>query len=206
MSLRLHRLLIVAIFAVSQIGVTGHAAPLPRISEDQVSPKGTFKVVLHTHEPKGAPADTDIIDVWLEGLDAVFPTQRLASYQLATPKLLISEDDLFIAVNHRVGSSLSEMHVFARGKGGLFVECKKDYWKANLPELVAQRKVSKLSDIDHRYCSAIRWSSDGVLLAELGGHGGEIMIGEWPFIYDVKKDQFSWDRSKIEAIATHGEH
>ena len=197
MSSVFHRFLLLLIFPLVTIRAAEERHP--KLIEVQVSPKSTFKVVFYAH-PSEHSREREI-DVWLEAVKADFKTQHLATYQSYNPELLISDDDNFIAVNIKMASNITELHVFSLSKDGLFQERKKDFWTLNLKQMKAQLKLSKLSDLDHLYCYAVCWSREGVLLAALSGHGDiHHSIRSWYFIYDVKKDQVLWDPATINKI------
>jgi hypothetical protein len=46
------------------------------------------------------------------------------------------------------------------------------------------------------------WLREGVLLGSLSERKGDLYrVGEWHFIYDVKKDRFLWDLSELNQNA-----
>ncbi len=158
------------------------------------SPRGTFKIIHFKRDPKDFSSESQ---VWLEALKLEFKTQLLFKHENRAG-WLISEDEEFIAINHHAGSGDGLLHLFARGKDGLFREKPKDFREAACKLMTAQLKLKKEPGFDHEYCYADAWLRDGYLLGHLeGNYSGVHFLDEWYFIYDMKSDRFSWDLSKI---------
>lgn len=162
------------------------------------SPGGNFKIVRFNRDPNDYAKGSQI---WLQSLKPEFKTQLLFSHE-SSVALVISPDEKFIAINYHRGSGCGLLHVFSCDKDGLFHKIKRDFLDSTEKLMRTQLNLKKDIDFDHNYCTAQCWLSEGVLLGSLSERKGDLYrVGEWHFIYDVKKDRFLWDLSELNQNA-----
>ena len=158
------------------------------------SPLGTFKIIQYQHDPDDLMSESQI---WLQANKPKFKTQLLFTFSNQA-SWLISPDDNFIAINNHVTSTDGMLYIFVRGQDGLFKEVKKDFREVTHKLMATQLKLKNEPWFSHEYCYADYWLRDGLLLGHLeGSESGAQFLKPWYFIYNVRKDQFSWDLSNI---------
>ena len=195
MSILIQRFLVAAVCLFSMAKGADEFPPpgFTELSSD-TSPMRSFKIIHYKRDPNDFSSDSQI---WLQGLQPEFKTQLLFTHNNRA-WWLISDDEDYIAINYHEGSTDGLLHIFVRGKDGIYTEKKKEYRDVAQKLMTTQLKLKKMPDFDHLYCYGTAWLRNGVLLAHLNGHySGENYLEEWYFLYDVKNDRFSWDLSKV---------
>jgi|GEM_PF-3839470 len=155
---------------------------------------GGFSVV---HYQKDSQDDSDDTQIWVHAIKPEFKTQLLFTHN-SSSHTLISDDENYIAINLHECSNLNNLLVFKRNEKGGFDEVNKDFREAVQNQMIKQYKLEKDLKFGHEYCYADVWMRDGLLLGHLSGeYSGGYSVEPWYFIYDVRRDRFVWDLTKI---------
>lgn len=158
--------------------------------EGELSPKRDLLVESYRSNARGmSPVPQQI---WLVSTADPAKRRLLFSHERSA-SVLFSEDEQWLVINNRSGSSESSVLLFAR-KGELEYEQTADLTDAAWAFFDRQNGLKKPNALDHVYVEALRWAGEKppTLLLGLSGHGNPgNYTEEWYCLCNVETKKFS---------------
>ena len=120
--------------------------------------------------------------------------------------VLVSEDDKWLALNHRAGSDLRRPILFRKVSGWRFQKVKDINLESVAWSAAATNQgFSAKTAFDHSYSEAICWLGDShsLVLRAWGYQSGEYGLDDWFCVYSVETKKTSFDLSVLNRRAFH---
>lgn len=164
------------------------------LQQEDTSPNGNIIVRYYDDGDDICPRG----DIWLYSKDHPSKKALLFSYE-RDADILISPDEKWIVINHRVGNNITELILFKKVKG---LKYERIAWIDVLAWNLFRKTHSqyKIPEFFHNYTEAVRWSSDSKsVLIYIYGHDDETpkKLEPWYCVYDVTTDAMTLDFNRV---------